>query len=96
MIILTIGLLWFIELACRKPSNPRGLRHGQAFRKRSRCHMPHDTPDKLGVIDPEDDAGFIYPLSTNLLVTPVGGVATSLHFSFQVYVIVWAGVLAIA
>lgn len=91
-----ILLLWLLELVCRRPTNLKGLKHGMQFRKRTRCHMPRDTPEKLGVIDPDDSSGLIYPLSTNLLVTPVGGAATSLHFSFQAYVILWAAGLCFA
>jgi len=91
--IAVAALLWVIELAMRRPTNVKGLRHGMRFRKRTRHHMPRDTPDKLGIIDPEDSAGMIYPMTTNLLVSQVGGSGTSLHFSFQAYVIAWAGIL---
>mmetsp|Transcript_1945 Transcript_1945/g.3426 ORF Transcript_1945/g.3426 Transcript_1945/m.3426 type:complete len:1037 (+) Transcript_1945:76-3186(+) len=89
LIAVVLGL-WTIELFCRRPTNEEGLSHGIRFRKRTRCHMPHDTPHRLGVIDEEDSEGVIYPLSTNLIVTPVGGVGTSLHFSFQAYLIFWS------
>lgn len=93
-IVAIIIILWAIELMCRRPSNLKGLKHGERFRNRLRCHMPGDTPEKLGIIDPDDDGGMIYPMSTNLCVTPVGGAATTLHFSFQVYAIFWAAALA--
>jgi hypothetical protein len=89
---LVIGIfvgLWFIELMMRRPTNLKGLRHGMKFRKRTRNHMPRDTPEKLGVVDPEDSAGLLYPLTTNTLVTPVGGAGTALHFNFQFYTIIW-------
>jgi hypothetical protein len=96
MQVVAVILLWFIELCFRRPTNLKGLKHGLRFRKRTRCHMPRDTPRHLGVIDPEDSAGMLYPMSTNLLVTPVGGAGCCLHFSFQVYVIVWAGVFCLS
>jgi hypothetical protein len=93
--VLAIGLsVYSLELACRRPTNLKGLQHGMKFRKRTRCHMPHDTPEYLAIIDPDDNEGPVYPLSTNLLVTPVGGTATALHFSFQLYTIFWAFFLA--
>jgi hypothetical protein len=90
MFVCVILGLWVVELGCRRPTNIKGLKHALKFRKRQRNHMPKDTPKKLGIEDPEDSAGLLYPLSTNVLVTPVGGTGCSLHFSFQVYVILWA------
>jgi len=96
VVALTIVALWVVDMALRRPTNLKGLKHGMKFRKRTRNHMPRDTPNKLGVIDPEDDGGMLYPMATNTLVTPVGGAGTSLHFSFQAYMIVLAFVLTMS
>jgi hypothetical protein len=88
--VITLLFLYLVELACRRTNNHKGLKHGMAYRQRIRMHMPADTDPLVGIADPGDTAGLLYPLTTNLTTTPVGGVATALHFSFQAYVIIWA------
>jgi hypothetical protein len=98
LLIFVILALWFLELVTRRKTNWRGLKHGLAFRWRTRIHMPETTPAEEGVDDTGDAAEeapkfLVYPLTTNLLRQPVGGPGTCLHFNFEVVVMIWAVVM---
>jgi len=88
--LLAVIVLWYIELRCRRPINKQGYMEGLKFRKSTRVHMPRNTHAKVGVVDPLDDTGLLYPLSTNTMVTPAGGPGTMLHFSYQAFIIIWS------
>lgn len=97
-VVVTILVLWFLELFTRKRTNWRGLRHGLAFRWRTRIHMPLDTTEEDGVDDTDNQDEqihelLLYPLSTNLLRQPVAGPGLCLHMNFFVAMIIWSAVI---
>lgn len=97
-VVLGAGFLWIMELFTRKRSNWRGLKHGLAFRWRTRIHMPLDTQEEDGVDDTDNQdeqihEQLLYPLSTNLLRQPVAGPGLCLHFNFFVATLVWSAVI---
>jgi len=93
-ILLTL-MLWLLELFTRKRTNWRGLKHGMAYRWRTRIHMPLDTSNEDGVDDSENTDErvhelLLYPLTTNLLRQPICGPGACLHFNYCIAVLVWA------
>lgn len=96
--LLLILLVYYFELATRKATNKNGLKHGLAFRYRTRIHMPPDTPEGEGVRDADDEENLVgrqlYPLSTNLMRLPIAGAGTCLHFNFQSATLAWAVIIA--
>jgi hypothetical protein len=96
-----IVVLWLLELCTRKRTNWSGLKHGLAYRWRTRIHMPKDTPEDDGVDDTDNQDEqihelLVYPLSTNMLRQPIAGPGTCLHFNFEVAVLIWAIVICYA
>jgi hypothetical protein len=74
------------------------LKHGLAFRWRTRIHMPLDTPEEDGVDDTDNQdeqihEQLLYPLSTNLLRQPVAGPGLALHMNYFFAVIMWSAVI---
>jgi len=80
-VILTVCLLvWVIDCCLRPSVNNEGLRKGEKFRSLQKIRDPA--------------TGQLYPFYSNLCLVDIAGPGMLLHFNMQVFIIVWAIVIA--
>ena len=106
--IVVVLVCWIVDLACRPGSNDKGLEEGLKAREESKVMMRettlHSDPDSPGRGATVGFGGQISPRlrrqwpldprKTNLCVEDVAGPGMTLHFNFQVAIIVWALMMA--
>mmetsp|Transcript_31524 Transcript_31524/g.86817 ORF Transcript_31524/g.86817 Transcript_31524/m.86817 type:complete len:971 (-) Transcript_31524:8-2920(-) len=85
--VVGITVAWVVDLALRPIVNARVLESGLAHRSRVKLRMPKGQGSNVRKL---------FPLSTNLLDENVAGAGITLHFNFQLVVILWAFVVAIS
>jgi len=101
-IVIAIGvcigvfvLIFVIDLCTRPNINNDALVRGNLHRSNMKLHSTTET----FVDEPQPDGSTkrssqisreLYPFTTNLCVTDVGGPGMVLHFRFQVFLVVWA------
>ncbi|CAJ1393237.1 unnamed protein product [Effrenium voratum] len=73
---------WIVDICTRPIVNADGLKGALDYRSRSKVRMPKSSND--------DEGRELYPLDTNLLKESVAGVGVTLHFNFQLFLIVWS------
>jgi len=78
-------LVIVVNMGCREKTNPNGLNDGLHFR----------TAQKLRQRRGPGGQREQWPLTTNLMTTPVAGPGMTLHFNFQMAIIVWALAVAV-
>jgi len=78
--IVVVVVAWIADMQLRPCTNETGLEHGMECRERAKILMPKD----------EDGERKPWPLSTNLMTTPLAGTGMILHFRFQAALIIWA------
>jgi len=79
-------IAWVVDLARRPIVNRRALDHALTERSRKKPHMPKDG----------DTPRALWPITTNLTATEVCGPGIRLAFQFQVFIMVWALIVAIS
>jgi len=89
LVVVFVGT-WICSLAFRTVTNEHGLERGLNTRSWSKLHAPEDEDG------PADQLRELWPLSTNLLTTPVAGNGILHLFNFQFLIIVWAGTTLVA
>jgi hypothetical protein len=88
LVLVILIVWWWIDMECRPVSNEKGIRIGELNRERQKVRMPED-------LNKEPGSGREYwPLTTNLCRTLVCGPGMTLHFNFQVVLIIWALLVA--
>jgi len=80
MLVAILLLLW-LELRFRPTLNEKGLQEGLAFRDQTKHRQPGTRQ--------------LWPLTTNLFRTEVGGPGLTLHFHFQLAIVIWGTLLII-
>jgi hypothetical protein len=95
VLIGLVVLVFVIDLCTRPNINDAALQRGNLHRSNMKMHSTTETfteePDgnggtkRLSNISRE-----LWPFTTNLCVTDVGGPGMVLHFRFQVFLVVWA------
>jgi len=97
---ILVIIAWIVTLYSRPIMNMATLVHALAVRSRTKLHQPlHLREDENGVEGTRTANGRprkLWPLTTNLCTTDVAGPGLALHFNFQVALIIWAVVLALA
>jgi hypothetical protein len=88
LVVVFIGS-WITSLVRRPITNPEGVDRGLETRSAAKLHQPVDEADPN---KPRE----LWPLSTNLLTTPVAGNGVLHLFNFQFLLIVWAIIVVIA
>jgi len=81
IVLVTVFLfVWVIDCCLRTSVNEEGLRKGEKFRSLQKIRDP--------------DSGNLYPFYSNLCQVDIAGPGMLLHFNMQVFIIVWAVVIA--
>jgi len=81
VVLVTVFLfVWVIDCCLRTSVNEEGLRKGEKFRSLQKIRDP--------------DTGNLYPFYSNLCQVDIAGPGMLLHFNLQVFIIVWAFVIA--
>merc|ERR1719223_1357226 len=92
LLLVCLLLVWYADIRfIRAHPNQEGVEHGLAFREATKLVRPK--------ADGEEEMGDLYPLCINLHSTgnsEIGGPGNVLHFNFQLAIISWSGILAIA
>mmetsp|Transcript_28064 Transcript_28064/g.60937 ORF Transcript_28064/g.60937 Transcript_28064/m.60937 type:complete len:1021 (+) Transcript_28064:210-3272(+) len=83
--VVLLVAVWLIEWGFRPTTNQAGLDH--ALLQRERCKLKMK---KEGTGERKE-----FPLTTNLLKEQVAGPGMTLHFNFQVFLMIWAVFVAI-
>jgi hypothetical protein len=83
--ILTVVIVWFVDLCCRETVNDDEVTKALHFRSRAKILQPKNL----------DGHRHPWPLNTNLCKTDIAGLGMLLHFNFQAFCIVWPLVIAI-
>jgi len=78
---------WMVDICTRPIVNADGLKGALDYRSRSKVRMP-----KSGEAD---EGRELWPLDTNLMKENVAGVGVTLHFNFQLFLIVWSLAIAV-
>lgn len=87
-VVLMVIVVWYVELLWRPVVNADGVEEGLRFRSLRKLHTG---PEEGG----EGHSGRqVWPLSTNLHATDVGGPGLVLHFDFMLAIILWGCGLA--
>lgn len=90
--LLVFLIVWMVQLGCAPVTNAEGLQEGLAFRSAVKMHMP--LSDSSGnAVERSQDSGTprpLWPISTNLHVTQVGGPGLTLHMNFQLASVMWS------
>mmetsp|Transcript_32679 Transcript_32679/g.56868 ORF Transcript_32679/g.56868 Transcript_32679/m.56868 type:complete len:1121 (+) Transcript_32679:74-3436(+) len=88
-------LLWLLHIACHPTTNAEGLQEALSFRSSLKLHVPkYEETQVFRNLDQRGSSGRqLWPLHTNLHTEQVAGPGLSLHFNFQLYNIIWAGIL---
>eukprot|EP00929_Paragymnodinium_shiwhaense_P119479 TRINITY_DN91385_c0_g1_i1.p1 TRINITY_DN91385_c0_g1~~TRINITY_DN91385_c0_g1_i1.p1 ORF type:complete len:1167 (-),score=310.77 TRINITY_DN91385_c0_g1_i1:92-3592(-) len=90
-------LLWMASLVIRPATNSEVLKEALAARSRAKLHMPKEEAEEATEGEPPSGPSRkLWPLCLNLTWTPAGGVGMSLHFSFQLMLIVWSSCIVLA
>jgi len=84
VVIVTVLVVWFVDLCCRETTNEAELKKAQQFRSRAKILQPKNL----------DGHRHPWPLNTNLCTTDVAGLGMLLHFNFQAFLIGWPLVIA--
>lgn len=81
ILVIALGVLvWVIDCCIRPSVNQEGLMKGEQFRSLQKIR---------------DENNQLYNIKTNLCVTDVAGPGMLLHFNMQVFIIIWAFVIAV-
>jgi len=91
--MLAVIAVWYVELRTRPLTNVAGLTEGLAFRSRTKLHMAKQVADSSQDRAREPQGRRLWPLTTNLLHTQVAGPGLTLHFNFQIAIIVWGVII---
>mmetsp|Transcript_163213 Transcript_163213/g.518641 ORF Transcript_163213/g.518641 Transcript_163213/m.518641 type:complete len:948 (-) Transcript_163213:99-2942(-) len=83
--IVALLVLWLIEWGFRGTSNEIGLNHGLKQRENTKLKMKKDASGERQQ----------FPITTNLLREQVAGPGTTLHFNFQLFLMIWAVFVAL-
>mmetsp|Transcript_81054 Transcript_81054/g.206019 ORF Transcript_81054/g.206019 Transcript_81054/m.206019 type:complete len:949 (+) Transcript_81054:80-2926(+) len=78
--IVVLLVLWLIEWGFRGTSNEIGLNHGMKQRENTKLKMKKDASGERQQ----------FPITTNLMREQVAGPGTTLHFNFQLFLMIWA------
>jgi len=99
-LLVLFVIAWVVTLQGRPITNPATLLHALAVRSRIKLHRPiHLTNDERAVEGTPTADGQprkLWPMSTNLCTTNVVGPGVTLSFNFQMALIIWAIILALA
>jgi len=93
-------IVWVVALYNRPITNPATLTHALEVRSRTKVHQPLHLPEDENSVEGTPTADGrprkLWPLRTNLCTTNVAGPGLALSFNFQVALIIWAVVIALA
>lgn len=85
LVVVVLVLLWILgDLMLRPATNETNLEDALNYRSKQKFRKP----------DSDGTGRHLYPLSTNLCNTIIGGPGLALHFRFQAVLICWAAVVA--
>lgn len=87
-VLLIVIVAWYVELLWRPVVNVDGVEEGLRFRSLRKLHT--NVAEGGGGLG----AKHVWPLSTNLHATDVGGPGLVLHFDFMLAIILWGCSLA--
>jgi hypothetical protein len=85
VIIVTVVIVWFVDICCRETVNEEVLESSLAWRSRSKILKPKGS----------DGGRQVYSFWTNLCKQDVAGPGMTLHFNFQAFLIGWPLCVAI-
>lgn len=99
-VLVLFVIAWVVTLQGRPITNPATLLHALGVRSRMKLHRPIHLPSDEGDVEGAPTAGGqarkLWPISTNLCTTNVLGPGVILSFNFQMALIIWATILALA